>query len=380
MFPRTRRPLLAALAALAVVAGLSGAASCDALRRKSSLEELATTQLSTETAPWYIIHGILVGGPELTLRDSGSGAVVDAVDYLTTERQIKDRTGRLISSPYREDELPRFPRTDGQFVGQGHPNQFLATLTGVGIPLSHPVVLQGGGSFTLADALESAKLNLRASQILVVPPEAEFEDHELGWSIGLIADTLGTDAKWQNKWGEDVSLEGLVEIAVQRPLGWGSCGGTHELSGLARALRAHRAKHQDLSGVWQRVARYLDDGKARARASQHEDGSFDYEWAQPQPREAQTELVLNRKVHITGHMLEWLALASSPEEIGAPYLQKAYAFLESARFREVALEPGRRGTSIVGYGSVTHAVRGMNLYRQKLAAAHTGAVNDKTPG
>lgn len=363
------------LFAAAVLAGL---ASCDLPVRRHDLLHLAATPLTTESPPWYVAHGVMVTGPTLMIEDATSGDEVNAVEHLTREQQIKDRNGKLISSPYREDNLPRFPRTDGQFVGEGHPNQFLAVLVGAGVPLSQAVVLDGGATFTLADVLENAKHNVRPSQILVEPPAKGYEDHELGWTIGAFADALGTDAKWQNKWHEDVSVEQLVSIAVQRPIGWGSCGGTHELYGLARALRAHRAHHTELTGVWEQLARHLEEAKARARASQHADGSFDYQWAQPKEGDPPAELGVRAKTHITGHMLEWLVAAATPDEIDAPHLRNADAFLDTCRFKEVALEPGRRGTDIISYGALTHAARAMTVYHQKLAVRSAPA--SKTPG
>jgi hypothetical protein len=369
------RHLLGFLLTTAVFASVS---ACELPPRGSDLRELAAIPLTTQIPPWYVAHGVIVGGPALMLRDATSGAEVNAVDHLTRERHIKDRTGKLISSPYREDGLPRFPRTDGQFVGEGHPNQFLAMLTGSGVPLSQPVVLIDGATFTLSDILEHAKLHVRPSQIATVPPATAFENHELGWTIGLLADTVGTDANWKNTWDEDVSVEQLVAIAVQRPIGWGSCGGTHELFGLARALRARRAVHDDLSGVWEQLARYLDEAMARARAAQHPDGSFDYEWAQPREGKSPAELGLRAKTHITGHMLEWLVMAATPGDTEASYIGNADAFLDTCHFKDVALEPGRRDTDIVSYGALTHAVHAMMLYHQKLAPL--AAPPSKRPG
>jgi hypothetical protein len=130
--------------------------------------------------------------------------------------------------------------------------------------------------------------------------------------------------------------------------------------------------------VWERLARYLDDAKARARASQHSDGSFDYEWHAPQPSEPATNIGLNRQVHITGHMLEWLALAASREEIDAPHFRKSYEFLEGCRFADVALVTGQRPRDAVSYGPLTHAVHAMRLYREKLATNQ--AYRAKTQG
>jgi len=363
--------LRTAIAVLAISSVGSILPSCDLLRPRFGLEELAGTQLTTESAPWYVLHDILANGAGVSLSDAKTGALVDAVDYLTTQRQLTDRTGRLIESIYEEDGLPHFPRTDGQFIVQGHPGQFLAVLIGAGVPLSHPILLDDGRRHTLADAVENVKLELRPQRILVDPPEKEFADHELGWSIALIANAVGTEAVWKNEWGEDVSIEDLIEIAIQRPAGWGSCAGTHELFGLARAMRVHRSTHSEFRGVWARLEEYLEDAKALARASQHADGSFDYNWARPEPGQRQSGLSPSKKVHTTGHMLEWLVLASTAQEIDAPHLSNAYRFLESRRFAEVSLVPGRRGTDLVSYGSLTHAVSGMTLYREALAARGT---------
>jgi hypothetical protein len=364
---RRRRPPLAALGAIVGVTALFAVTACDALRPRSGLEQLATMELSTEVMPWYLMHGLLISGRAMTIRDATSGATLNAVDYLTTEHDLKDRHGQVIQSLTLDAGLPRFADTYGQSVCQGHPNQFLAMLTWVDVPVSQPLRLQAGGDFTLADVLENAKRNIRPSQILAVPPKTKYEDHELGWSISVFAEMLGTDAQWTNRWGEQVSVEELVGIAIERPTGWGSCGGTHEMFGLARALRARQAQHRELSGVWKKLDDYVEAAKARARAAQHADGSFDYGWGRAEPQHPTGNLPPSRKVHITGHMLEWLVLASSPEEMADSHLRKAYDFLGSCRFREIALAPGRRGEHIVSYGGLSHAVRGMRRYRERLA-------------
>lgn len=371
MVTLTRRRFQKAISALVIASLGITSPSCDLLRPRFSLEELAQTQLTTESPPWYVLHGILANGIETSLRDANTGASVNAVDHVTTQRTIVDRNGRLIDNLYDGHGLPHFPRTDGQFIAQGHPDQFLALLTGAGVPLSHPILLRDGSRHTIADAVENAKLDLRPKQILVDPPESAFEDHELGWSIALIANATGTDASWKNQWGEDVSLEDLIAIAVERPVGWGSCAGTHELFGLARAMQVHRSTHSEIRGVWARLDRYLQDAKERARASQHADGSFDYNWLRPEPESRQFDLSASRKVHVTGHMLEWLVVTSSAQEIYAPLLRDAYRFLEQCRFAEVTVAPGRSGKGLVSYGSLTHAVSGMRLYRKQLSARDT---------
>jgi hypothetical protein len=350
-----------------VTAAILARLACDAMRPTYGLEELGAVQLGTDATPWYLTHALLVGGHELTIRDPATGTTVNVVDYLTTERELEDPNGRLVRSPYREDGLPRFPRTDGLYIGEGHPNQFLAILTWAGASLSQPVKLRGNDNLTLADVLESGKMHLRPSQMLAVPPTDKYGDQELGWSISAIAGSLGSDAEWKNKWDEDVSLAALIEIALQRPLGWGSCGGTHELFGLAFALYVRQAEGKDLGGVWTRLDAYIDTAKARARASQHGDGSFDYDWARPDKGDELKTLSPKRQVHITGHMLEWLVVASSTEEITEPFLRKAYRFLSGCKFAKVAITPASRGANIVGYGSLTHAINGMQCYRERMA-------------
>src|SRR5512147_2578517 len=101
----TRRRSCAVLATLVVVGLVASTASCGVLSPKSSLDELVATQLTTETYPWFVVHGIVASSAELSLRDVHTGAGVNAVDYLTAEHELIDRNGRPIAVPCKEDGL-----------------------------------------------------------------------------------------------------------------------------------------------------------------------------------------------------------------------------------------------------------------------------------
>ena len=366
-------PVRTAFAVFVLGVAVSLAAACDTFRPAHTLEDLARRPLTTEVRPWYVFHGLLAYGQTVRLEDSASKSV-PAVDFVTSQRFGVDDDGKPLGLIFVEDGLPQFTRTPREYFSQGHANQFLSILVGMGVPLSQRVDLGNGETFTLADMLEKAKRDIRPALLALPDAQADFRERELGWSIPLFANTLGTDASWTNKYGEDVSVASLVEIALKRPVGWGSCAGTHELYGLADALKTYRSTHDELTGVWARLAQYLSDAKLRARVAQEPDGWFDFEWSHPQAEQKQNgESSDNRKVYVTGHMLDWLVLVSTPEELEEPLVRNSYLFLERSRFKSVRFERGGVPTGVVGYGALAHAVHAMRLYDEALRARGTAA-------
>lgn len=327
---------------------------------KSSLEELAArAPLTAQDFPWFILHGMLMFGKDLELVDSQTGRRVSALQTLLTQRTLTLPSGQGITTLREVDGYPQFIRTDGRTVVEGHPNQFLFKLTELGVPLSQTIDLGGGKTAPLGKVLEKAKLDTSPARIDPGKPLRSRWNNELGWTIGAFANTLPSGARWRNRYGEEVTLDGLIEVALQRLLGAGSCKGTHELYGLARALRSGAAHAPKLE-------RYLKNAKEKAQAGQHADGSFGFFWHDPAKEEPRAPLKKNDKVWVTGHMLEWLVLASSHKELQEPWLRKAYTFLKEARFKSATMAPKGGGDEEVRYGVLAHAVHGMKLYEQAL--------------
>ena len=140
---------------------------------------------------------------------------------------------------------------------------------------------------------------------------------------------------------------------AQQTLATSACGGTHRLIGLAMALRQRESENAIMDSVWREANAHVRQSALRARQYQNEDGSFSTNYFQRPGISVDNAQVLAT----TGHTLEFLALALSPQELREPWVLRAVErlcdVLEATQ--DLPLE----------CGALYHAVHGLVIYRQK---------------
>ena len=132
----------------------------------------------------------------------------------------------------------------------------------------------------------------------------------------------------------------------------GACGGTHRLIGLAMARTRHLHDGGQLQGIWSEVDREIGDALRRTRELQNSDGSFSTSYlARPG---ASPDLAQN--LGATGHLLEFVTLAATPQQLEEPWVRRAVASLCRLldQTQDIPLE----------CGALYHALHGLTLYRQ----------------
>jgi hypothetical protein len=125
------------------------------------------------------------------------------------------------------------------------------------------------------------------------------------------------------------------------------------LIGVAMALKKRRAEGRPITGIWQRADQVVQQSIQRTLDYQNPDGSFSAQYFR---RPASTP-DLSIALGTTGHLLEFLTVAMSDQQLNNPQVDLAVQYL-CGLFREtqdLALE----------CGALYHAVHGLVLFRQR---------------
>jgi hypothetical protein len=304
-------------------------------RIEAALKNVRERDLLATNSFWTIFHGILGTGPEATLLDPMTQQRVNAIDYICKGGEI-----RGLSFLPTADGLD--VQTGPQFVGQGHQDQFIAEMAQWGMTLDRKFRVLGK-DYTFAEFVNHARMRTRVSA-----------QQELSWAILIIAQFYSTDHEWTNRAGDKLRFEDVVRYELNQSVEEAACGGTHRLFGLTWAYHQHRQRGGEKTGVWNDVAVKIEKYKKLARKYQNGDGSFSTRYLAG-PANVQDPQV---RIGTTGHVLEWLALALTDEELREPWVQDAASALSL-----MILDSS--GRPIDG-GSLYHAAHGLHIYHARM--------------
>jgi hypothetical protein len=312
-------------------------------RIDAALDNVRSRDLLTTHAFWTVFHAILGMGPEqTTLLDPESNQRYNAIEYVCKGGPIRG----MVFMPMGAAGLD-VQTQPGTGVGQGHQDQFVAEMAQWGMPRDRKFVV-AGKDYTFEDFIRYSKARTSVTT-----------NQELSWAILIVAQYYGTDISWVNEAGEKVSFEDVVRYELNQPIEEAACGGTHRLFGLTWAYHLHLQKGGKKTGVWQEVADKIDHYKKQARKFQNPDGAFSTGYVS-QPGNVQD---VQLRIGTTGHVLEWLSLALTKEELTEPWMQEAANAL-------VMMILGSQRDPIEG-GALYHAVHGLHIYRARVFGTPT---------
>jgi hypothetical protein len=314
------------------------AAPSDAIKQRIDLAiaQVRARQLRTDNGFWTVFHGILGLGPSVTLEDPLTGRKVNALDYIAAGGKVPGLHFIPTGDGLDVETGP------GTFEKQGHQDQFIAEMVEWNVAPERKFKVDGK-DHTFGDFLRFSKA--KASATL---------GQELEWALVIIGTHYGTDAEWTNAFGEKVRFEDLVRAELEKDVDKASCGGTHLLFGLTWVYHLHMKHGGEPTGVWKDVADRIAAYKKKAREIQNGDGTFSTDFFSSRAGIPDA----NRRINTTGHILEWLALAMTDEELKEPWVQSAANALAM-----LILDNER--TALEG-GGMYHAVHGLLLYTNRV--------------
>ncbi|HVS37505.1 MAG TPA: hypothetical protein VMS17_18220 [Gemmataceae bacterium] len=320
-----------------------GPASADPLQTRidAAVRQVKQRDLLTTNGFWTVFHGILGLGPSVELLDPFTGKRCNALDYIADARTPPIRGLRFLPTPDGLDVETQA----GSFVGQGHQDQFVAEMVEWNVSPDR-VFMVNGKRHTFQEFINESRARASVK-----------EKQELDWAVVIIGQSFPTDAEWTNRQGDKLHLADLLKKELGEPLDMAACGGTHRLYGMTWVYHKHLSEGGKADGVWKEVADKITEYKRKAQQMQNVDASFSTNFFRAPGNAPEIQL----RINTTGHILEWLSLAGTDEELRQPWMRDAANTLAMMILdnENIALEGG----------SVYHAVHGLLLYRFRVFGA-----------
>jgi hypothetical protein len=316
----------------------------DGLRQRvaAAITNVRKRTLTTTNAFWTVFHGILGLGPDVELTNPRTKEKVKALDFICDGGELRGINFRPLplADPAHPLGVEVISTMDGQ--GQGHQDQFISEMGQWNMPPDRRMIV-GGKEFTYMDFVRYSQ-----ARAMMTP------NQELSWTITIVAQYIGTDVSWTNLRNKPLHYEDIVRYELEQPVETAACGGTHRLFGLAWAYHLHLQKGGKTEGVWrgvpEKTARYRDV----ARQFQSSDGSLSTNFFRSRGNAPDKNL----RINTTGHIVEWMALALSDEDLRQQWVQDAVMRL-SLDILEMQDKP-------IDSGSMYHAVHGLQIYYARM--------------
>jgi hypothetical protein len=309
-------------------------------RIDAALEHVRRRDLQRGHSFWTVFHGILGVGPESAmLFDNSTGKREKALDYICRGGEMRGLKFVAIG-PNRAD----VETMAGSGTGQGHQDQFIAEMAQWGMPRERRMFVQGKDMTFEAFILYSKeRTSVKAAQ-------------ELSWAIIIISQYFSTDIEWTNDRGEKLTFEDVVHYELTQPIQDSPvCGGTHRLFGLTWAYHLHMARGGKKTAVWQLVESTTRRYAELAKKLQNKDGSLSTEYLRG-PGNNVHDLTL--RIHSSGHVFEWLALALSDDEVRSDWMQEAAGAVSKMILENI--------DHALDGGALYHATHGLEIYRNRV--------------
>jgi hypothetical protein len=225
-----------------------------------------------------------------------------------------------------------------------HTDDLLATLAESGTPLSAPLIMRDETT-TVRELAASAMLDFHLAR------------HEYEWSIISYARYVFPQKRWQNKFGETITVDQLVDLLVDRPCGVGPCNGLHRLEALVVLYRADEQSPVLSSSTRRKMIQHMQRVSQMLVASQTDAGYWTRQWPQGDQGRSDQGATVYDHLLVTGHQLEWLALA--PAEVLPP----RESIVRAARWTVKTILEISDEDLQQHYGPFSHAARAIALWR-----------------
>jgi hypothetical protein len=164
---------------------------------------------------------------------------------------------------------------------------------------------------------------------------------------------------WKDNTGQAWDISRLMNEEMAQPINGAACGGIHRLMGLSYALTMRKANHEPIDGQWKRAENFIANYHQQALALQTSDGGFSTEFFEGMS----TSVDPVRQIYSTGHVLEWLAVSMSQEQLASPAITRMVDRLLALLAAEFKPNEELHGTDV---GPKGHALRALRLYELRM--------------
>lgn len=295
------------------------------------------------------VHALRLWGPRADFHDAKIPTGDELREYFLDDRVFRKFAGEQAAPLFYYDRDGLNVRSydehiDHRASSSYHTDDLLATLAETGTPLDTPIHLRDGE----ATVCELMNDSLRRFHL---------ERFEYEWTAIVYARYVFPLRQWKNKYGGRIEPGLLVDELVATAPNLGPCNGLHRLEALAVLYRADQQAKALSPQTRRRMLQYMKRVSGLLVASQSPDGSWDRHWSQGSPQPDRKPTSLHDKLLVTGHQLEWLALA--PDEVQPPREN----IVRAGQWLVRALTEMDQKDILQSYGPYTHAARALSLWR-----------------
>jgi hypothetical protein len=288
-----------------------------------------------DQAAWQVVHGALAYGRDLQIYHDGK--LVGALDYLLGGGTMRGWTIR------KGDHGVLAVQDPGSKTGQGHPDQWLGYLSQCGLTVDEPIVAEGQ-KYKISDLITQAQWDI-------------YDGMEATWTLMAFSTYLPLDTQWTAKDGTTWTIPRIVEMETAQDINESACGGTHRMYALTIAVNRYRDGGgkfgDDADGIWEAAQKKIDDTVATAKEFQQPDGCFSTRYF---VRPAHSSDIAVR-LGTTGHILEFLTVALSDEELQEPWVTRAVVHLVECFEKTEKFD--------LECGALYHGAHALELYRAR---------------
>lgn len=276
-------------------------------------DEQLFAALSSALPLWYpptvpgLFHELMLWGPSTKFDASLVGHTWSgqrAKDILLSDELCRACTVQLggeylIDSPYGIHVVKLGSVDSEASRGEAHHGQLLKILAEAGVPISSPVTTASGRVGTVQELLQDTTLRFSL-------------DRENEFMATALALWLPPTNHWNDEHGTSHTFDELLRKLITRRQGEGSCGGCHIPYAVVVLLRVDQEHHILSAESRTHACEWLSELTRLLTRTRRDVGGWDGSWAG----------VVNGKdvgvyggnevlarITITGHHLEWIALA-----------------------------------------------------------------------
>jgi hypothetical protein len=297
------------------------------------------------------VHALRLWGATADFKTPGVPSGVELSAYFLDDASFRRQAGEsapplFLNGPNGIEVRSYDDRLTDRATSSHHTDDLLATFAESGVPLNAELHMRDGKA-KVADLLRTSLKRFHLDQ------------HEYEWTAIAYARYVMPERTWRNKFGENISVDALVDELISHAPDVGPCNGLHRLEALAVLNRANEELQTLSPRTRMKMLVYMKQAARALTAAQTSEGYWTREWPRGEAAAivAEKKVSLHDKLLVTGHHLEWLALA--PDEVQPP----GEVVVRAAQWLARTLVEMDEAQLLEAYGPYTHAARGLCLWR-----------------